>query len=472
MKQHFDIDSALVERYLRQLASFGAVGPTGVSRPVYSPPWAAAQDQIATWGNQAGLTVRRDEVGNVWCRLEGTDNGKAIVSGSHIDSQLPGGQYDGALGVVGALIALDALKRQFGAPKRPLEAVSFCEEEGSRFAGTHFWGSRAVAGRVGPNEAETLRDYDGISMADAMRSVGLNPKAVGHASRSDIGTYLELHVEQGPVLEQRGLPAGIVNRITGLRHYRVEVVGRDDHAGGAPMDLRRDPMACAAEMISRVIDTASTMGRPAVTTVGRVIVEPNYPAIVPKKVTFMVDARHPDPAAIVELFRRHAAAFDEVGGRRHLPVRWEAIMDHPPCPADPATVQVLEEAARAAEVPVMTMHSGAGHDAQMMANIANMAMIFVQSKDGRSHPDPRDRASHACLLRTTSKPGAHTCSKRLERSNTWSERARSWPAALTAISGSERNPTLFALQGAGAPRWKISMAVHTSITSSAWGRSS
>jgi allantoate deiminase len=396
MSRPIVIDPARVERYLRRLASFGAVGSAGVSRTVYSPPWTAAQDQVAAWGEEAGLAVRRDAVGNVWSRLDGTADDKAIVTGSHIDSQRPGGQYDGALGVIGGLIALEALKKKFGPPKRPLEAVSFCEEEGSRFLGTHFWGSRAVVGVIGPDEADTIRDYDGISMADGMRAVGLDPAAIPTAKRTDIDTYIELHIEQGPILEQRGLPAGIVDRITGLRHYVVEVAGRDDHAGGAPMDLRRDPMAGAAEMISRVIETANAMGRPAVTTVGRVLVEPNYPAIVPKRVTFMVDARHPDPAAIVELFNRHEAVFDEVGQRRDLKVRWEIIMDHPPCPADPHTVRTLEEAARAAGVPAMTMHSGAGHDAQMMAEIAKMAMIFVQSKGGRSHtPEEFTALEHA-----------------------------------------------------------------------------
>jgi len=397
MPRRIDIDPESVERHLQQLARFGAVGPTGVSRPVYSPEWVAAQDQVAAWGREADLAVRRDAVGNIWSRLNGTEDGKVIVTGSHIDTQRPGGRYDGALGVIAGLIALSALKQQLGLPKRPLEAVSLCEEEGSRFGRTHFWGSRAIVGRIDRGEAETLLDYDGISMAEAMRSVGLEPAAIPAAKRTDIDTYIELHIEQGPILEERRLPAGIVDRITGLRHYLVEVEGRDDHAGGAPMDLRRDPMAGAAEIVSKVIETAVTMGRPAVTTVGRMLVEPNYPAIVPKRVLFMVDARHPDPAALNELFRRHEAVFDEVGGRRHLTVRWEIAMNHPPCPADPTTVRLLEEAARTAGVPACTMHSGAGHDAQMMANAAKMAMIFVQSKDGRSHTPDEFTALDHCV---------------------------------------------------------------------------
>jgi allantoate deiminase len=397
MPRRIDIDPESVERYLRELARFGAVGPTGVSRTVYSPEWVAAQDQVAAWGRDAGLAVRRDAVGNIWSRLNGSGDGNVIVTGSHIDTQRPGGRYDGALGVIGGLIALGALKQQLGLPKRPLEAVSLCEEEGSRFGRTHFWGSRAIVGRIDRGEAETLRDYDGISMAEAMRSVGLEPAAIPAAKRTDIDTYIELHIEQGPILEERGLPTGIVDRITGLRHYLVEVEGRDDHAGGAPMDLRRDPMAGAVEIVSKVIETAVTMGRPAVTTVGRMLVEPNYPAIVPKRVQFMVDARHPDPAALNELFRLHEAVFGEVGRRRRLTVRWEIAMDHPPCPADPTTVRLLEGAARAAGVPACTMHSGAGHDAQMMANAAKMAMIFVQSKDGRSHTPDEFTALDHCV---------------------------------------------------------------------------
>jgi allantoate deiminase len=385
MTPQIQIDPALVERYIMELARHGAHGETGVWRTVYSPEWVQATDQYAAWCEEAGLRVRRDAVGNVWGRLEGRAGGGAIVSGSHIDSQRPGGRYDGALGAIAALVALRALREQFGAPQRPLEALAFCEEEGSRFPAARFWGSRAITGDIGEGEAERLRGYEGETMAEAMAAVGLDPARIGEARRDDIEAFIELHIEQGPILEQAGLPVGVVDAITGLRHYAVELRGTANHAGAFPMDLRRDPMAGAAEMIGRVVQTAIDWGRPAVTTVGRIAAEPNFPAIVPELLRFTVDARHPDPEAVERLYAAHEATLREVAARRGLEVDWQVTLTHPPCLADAGLVELLEGSARALEIPYLRMHSGAGHDSQVMANVCKVAMIFVQSKDGRSH---------------------------------------------------------------------------------------
>jgi allantoate deiminase len=398
MNENIEVDPALVERYIMELARFGAYGNTGVWRTVYSPEWVAATDQYAAWCEEAGLRVRRDAVGTVWGRLDGTASGKAIVSGSHIDSQRPGGRYDGTLGALAGLIAIRTLKERFGTPRRPLECLAFCEEEGSRFPAANFWGSRAITARIAPDEPERLRGYDGETIGDAMRAVGLDPARIPEAARDDIDTFIELHIEQGPVLEHAGLPVGVVTGITGLRHYVVEVRGQANHAGAFPMDLRRDPMAGAAEIIGGVIDTAAAIGRPAVTTVGRIQADPNYPAIVPGKVTFTIDARHPDAGPLAELYARHEALMRDVAARRGLDISWHTTLDLPPSPADATTVQLLQDAARDLGVPAMLMHSGAGHDSQVMAGRSKIAMIFVQSKDGRSHtPEEFTSIEHAVL---------------------------------------------------------------------------
>ena len=217
-----DIDGSLVERYLLDLARHGAHGETGVWRVAYSPEWVAAQEQIALWLAEAGLEVRRDAVGNVWGRLAGVDERPVIATGSHIDSQTPGGRYDGALGVVGALVALRTLRERFGRPRRTIEAVSLCEEEASRFHAANFWGSRAIAGTIESDEAERVVDFEGVSIGEAMRAVGLDPRRIPEAARDDIETWIELHIEQGPILETAGLPVGVVDAITGIRHYVVE----------------------------------------------------------------------------------------------------------------------------------------------------------------------------------------------------------------------------------------------------------
>ena len=216
------------------------------------------------------------------------------------------------------------------------------------------------------------------------RSVS-RPTRYAEAIRTDIDTYIELHIEQGPLLEQADIPVGIVTGITGPREYWITLEGRADHAGARPMDLRRDPMAGAAEIITGAINTAHRMGRPAVTTVGRMVVEPNAPPIVPERVSFTIDARHPDPQQRALLYAHHEALIREVAARRDLVVSWEIIGDHQPALSNPGIVEILTNAAQELEIPHMLIPSGAAHDGQQMAAIAKIAMLFVQSKDGRSH---------------------------------------------------------------------------------------
>ena len=175
-ERRIDIDPDLVERYVMGLAEFGRVGESGVSRTVYSPEWVAATDQYAEWCREAGLEPRRDAVGNVFGVLAGSEPGGSYVSGSHIDSQTPGGRYDGALGALAALIALKALRERYGAPRRTLEALAFCEEESSRFPNANFWGSRAITGRIAPGDWDAVLGFEGETIGEAMRAVGLDPE--------------------------------------------------------------------------------------------------------------------------------------------------------------------------------------------------------------------------------------------------------------------------------------------------------
>lgn len=380
-----EIDPAFVEKLILEFGGIGAHSGTGVWRTVYSPEWVMANDLFAHYGEEAGLAMRRDAVGNVWGVLKGSAGGPSIVSGSHMDTQTPGGRYDGTLGALSALIALKALKAQFGQPRRTLEAVSLCEEEGSRFPGANFWGSRAITGGITPDDPDRTLAYSGESIAEAMRVVGLDPAAIPSARRDDIESFIELHIEQGPILEQAGLPVAIVDAITGLRHYHVTLTGEQNHAGAFPMDLRRDPMAGFAEIASGVINTAHRLGRPAVTTVGRIEVDPNGAAVVPRQVRFTVDARHPDPVKRMELFALHETLMREVAARRRLDIAWTFAIDKDPCLSDPGLITTFVEAAKSQGVPTLRMASGAGHDTQTMAKIAKVVMLFVRSQDGRSH---------------------------------------------------------------------------------------
>jgi allantoate deiminase len=391
----FAIDPAEVEGRVLELAQFGACEETGVCRTVYSPAWVAAQERLASWGREAGLAVRQDAVGNLWTRLDGAEPGPVIATGSHLDSQVPGGRYDGVLGAISGVLALRALKEHFGTPRRTLEALAFCEEEGSRFPATNWWGSRAITGSIGPDEPEEITSASGETIGAAMREVGLDPAHIPEAKRDDIDTFIELHIEQGPILEREGFPVGVVKGIPGIRHYLVELVGRTDHAGGVPMDLRRDAMAAAAEIIHRGGETARAWGRPAVTTTGRVHVEPNLAAAIPGKVTFTIDARHPDPDKVQELWAGHEALIEEVARKYDVAASWTLLVDHAPGPSDPGIIALLEATAAEEGIAALSMYSGGGHDTQQMRQLAKTAMIFVQSKDGRSHtPDEYTAPEH------------------------------------------------------------------------------
>jgi allantoate deiminase len=390
------IDPEIVEQHIMEMARFGACSETGVCRQVYSPEWVAAQERIMSWCRDAGLAVRQDAVGSVWARLEGSEPGPSIATGSHIDSQMPGGRYDGVLGVIAAVIALRTLKERFGTPRRTLEAVSFCEEEGSRFPATNWWGSRAVTAAIGPNEPHEIVSASGETIAQAMQAVGLDPARIPEAARTDIDTFVELHIEQGPILEHEGLPVGVVKGIPGIRHYLVELEGRTDHAGGVPMDMRRDAMAAAAEIITRAVEKARSWGRPAVTTTGRIHVEPNLSAAIPGKVTFTIDARHPETAKVQELWANHEALIQSVARKHDVEASWSLLVDHPPCPSDPGLIDLLELTATEQGIPFLSMYSGGGHDTQQMGLMAKVAMIFVQSRGGRSHtPDEYTAPEHA-----------------------------------------------------------------------------
>jgi allantoate deiminase len=380
------IDAAQIDSNIQALAEHGARGETGVARLVYSPEWSAAQADVASWMEEAGLRVERDAVGNVWGYLEGRrPRDPLIATGSHIDSQNPGGRFDGALGVITAIAALSTLKQRFGNPEQTIAAVSLVEEESSRFPTANIWGSRAIIGRIAPEEPTRLRGYDGVTMAEAMRDAGFDPARVGEARRNDVDIFIELHIEQGPYLEQADLPVGIVERITGYRQYLVTLEGVANHAGTTPMDTRCDPMAGAAEIISGVINTAHRMGRPAVTTVGRLAVTPNERAVIPRQVSFTLDARSPDPEQLETLLHRHEALIREVAERRDLRLTLRVDSDRQPVMSDQTLVAALQAAAGEAQIPSMTMASGAVHDAMQMAEIAKVAMIFVRSQGGISH---------------------------------------------------------------------------------------
>lgn len=397
------ISDADVVELLDAVAGHGRDADGAYWRVAYSAPWRAAVTELAGRMAADGLTHRLDAVGNLIGRLEGTDPGPVVATGSHIDTALEGGQFDGAAGVIAGYLALRALSRTYGPPRRALELIAICDEENSRFK-SDFWGSRAITGRVDPKELDTLVDADGVSIREAMIECGFDPEQLSLARRTDIGAWLELHVEQGPRLDNAGIPLAVVTGITGLRHAEHTVLGESNHAGGTPVGNRLDAMQGAAEMILAVDRIMRELGDPARATVGRVSASPGAPNTIADRVTFTTDLRHPDPAQFEQLLADIDSAFAEIADARRLGLERTTILHQAAVPMDGELVRLAERVAGEHELPFTKLASGGGHDAQVFAAAGVPSlMLFVPSVRGISHsPDeytrPADLAAGARVL--------------------------------------------------------------------------
>ena len=377
-----------VGEFLQFLSEIGRVGQTGVTRLAYTEDWVAAMQYCQQFAKKNGLEVSQDELGNISVRLEGKTKADTVSTGSHIDTQINGGRYDGALGVVGGLISLKALKEQFGQPQKTIETIIFCEEEGSRFPNAGFWGSRGIVGKIRKEDLVETLSFDGKLIRDCMIDVRLKPDRFKTAIRDKLGAFIELHIEQGPLLEENNLSVGLVTSITGMAQFEVILEGKDNHAGTCPMDMRIDPMSGFAEISLALLDQAHQLGRPYVTTIGQVFVEPGGVAIIPKRIRFSIDARHPDPKLRKEFYAIQDKVMRDICDRRGLSYSRKCLLDIEPCESDKNLINVMKVAAGELGLQTRTVESGAGHDAQQISEISPVAMIFVRSAHGVSHtPD-------------------------------------------------------------------------------------
>ena len=356
-----------------------------LTRRFATPALAHARDLVAGWMAGAGLEVAVDALGNLRGRRDGP--GPALLLGSHLDSVVDAGRYDGPLGVLAAVAVAERV-RDVALPFA-LEVHAFADEEGARF-GTGFLGSSLLAGRFDA-AWPALRDRDGVTLADAVRAWGGDPDVLPTLPArdpADLLGYLEVHIEQGPTLEAADLPVGVVAAIAGQTRARVAFGGRAAHAGTTPMALRRDALAGAAEWVVGV-EVAGRVTDGLVATVGELHVEPGAPNVVPGEVRASLDVRHADDAvreATVEALRSRTAA---IAQDRGLAVDWQVVQATGAVPCDPTLTAGLEAAAREAGAPdVPRLVSGAGHDAVMLAAVTPVAMLFVRCAGGVSHhPD-------------------------------------------------------------------------------------
>lgn len=372
-------------RLVEWLSQFGNDPNGGVSRLLYSKEWTAAQKALEQCMKEEGFITYYDEIGNLYGRLEGSlYPEETIMSGSHVDTVRNGGKYDGQYGIIGALLAMKTLKQKHGQPLRNLEVVSFAEEEGSRFPFT-FWGSKNLAGTANKEDVQNIADFQGVRFVEAMEQAGFQFRDSKTEKRSDIQAFVELHIEQGSVLEHEGLPVGVVHSIVGQRRFTIELSGEANHAGTTPMGYRKDAVHAAGRMIQQILDLAQAHGDPLVTTVGKIEVKPNVVNVVPGSALFTLDIRHTDKSALVRFSDEVTELMERTARAIGVELKIEMWMDEDPVPMDPRILDVLERQCEKHGIPFKLMHSGAGHDSQIMAKFVPTAMLFVPSRKGISH---------------------------------------------------------------------------------------
>ncbi|MCF7935459.1 MAG: Zn-dependent hydrolase [Synergistales bacterium] len=381
------MDVERIRKDLETLAGCTATPGEGITRLAFTPEEIKARGYLKGEMEAAGLEVSQDTAGNIFGRRRGRrDDAPPVLFGSHIDSVVHGGAFDGTAGIVAALEAMRHFHTEGIETEHPLEMVVMTEEEGGRF-GSGLWGSRAMAGKVTRKEVEENTDAHGVTKARALQEFGIDPARVPEAARKpgSIKAFLELHIEQGPVLEEEGFDAGIVDSIVGIRILNVTVRGRSDHAGTTPMDYRRDPLVGASRVVAAIDGIARNAGHGAVATVGMLTAEPGAFNIIPGEVRFTVDLRCSQEDVIEHINGEIERTLDEVCHHAGLEWSLEHRLTVQPVQVDSQIIRTFQDVAREKGISAHVMPSGAGHDAMVMAAVAPMGMLFVPSRSGKSH---------------------------------------------------------------------------------------
>jgi N-carbamoyl-L-amino-acid hydrolase len=383
------MDKAWVVATLDGIARFGK-GERGFSRLVFGEAEWGAVEYVTGLMREADLAVRTDAFGNVIGRLEGREPGASVVAtGSHVDTVPEGGNFDGVVGVIAGLGALMRLKAR-GLLRHPVEAMVFRGEESARFS-IHTMGSKVMAGIASVEAWRKLQDHGGTTLAQALAARGLDLERIPEAVRrpEEFKAFVEMHIEQGPVLEEAGIPIGVVEAIAGPVRLKISVEGTASHSGTTPMGKRRDALVSAAQVVLAVQDEAAKRAeRRIVGTVGVMKVHPGAMNVVPGRVEMWVDIRGIDAEDVAATARAVCEAAARIADREGTRIRLETLSTDTPVPMDSDVIQTIEAACRRAGVAYRRMPSGAGHDAMNMAKLASAGMIFIPCRRGVSHnPD-------------------------------------------------------------------------------------
>ena len=407
------VDGARLWASIMEMAKIGALPGGGCGRLALTDDDKRARDLFASWCEQAGCTVTVDQMGNMFARRPGRNpHLPPVAAGSHLDTQPHGGKFDGIFGVLAALETVRALNDAGVETEAPIEVINWTNEEGSRFAPAMI-ASGVFAGLFDQDFAYGLNSPEGETLGDELARIGY--KGAEPCGEHPLGALFEAHIEQGPVLEQSGVPIGVVGGAQGQRWYDVEVRGRDSHAGTTPMPARKDALVAAARMAARIEDIALGKAPDAVGTVGQFDVSPNSRNTIPGDVRFSVDIRHPEAGVLAVMDAEIRGAFADIARQGGVEVVVEQIWEKPPIEFDPRCVGAVREAAVSLGYDHQDIVSGAGHDACQVCTVAPTGMIFVPCEDGISHNEiesatPQDLEAgcnvllHAMLAMAASPP--------------------------------------------------------------------
>lgn len=402
--KNLTIDAKRLWESLMEMAKIGATPKGGVARLALTDLDRQGRELFVRWCREAGCAIAVDKMGNVFARRPGRDPSlPPVMMGSHLDSQPTGGKYDGAYGVLAGLEVIRSLNDHGYETLAPVEVTVWTNEEGSRFAPA-MTGSGVFAGVMPLDFALRLEDVDGQGLGEELKRIGFAGGA--EMGGRALGAYIEAHIEQGPILENEGKTIGVVTHAQGQRWYEVTLTGRESHAGPTPMAVRRDALVGAA----RIVDAVNRIGHAhqpgACATVGMMQVFPNSRNVIPGRVFFTIDLRHPDDAVLAGMDAEVRAAAEKVAKEIKLEMEFKQIWHTPPIAFDPACVDAVRAAASGFGYSHRDIVSGAGHDACYVARVAPTGMVFVPCKDGLSHNEeesatPDDLAAGCRVLMET-----------------------------------------------------------------------
>ena len=386
------INGKRLRETLERFAEFGKTENNGVTRLSLTEEDKMARDYFRESCEKLGLSVTYDDLGNMYATLEGSEGGPPILMGSHLDSVKKGGRFDGVLGVAAGLEVVRTIVENKVKPRIPITIVNFTNEEGARFEPS-MMASGILSGKFDKATMFQKKDENGITFEEALKGIGYDGDENQRLKEGK--AFLELHIEQGPILEQESISVGIVGCVVGMVCYEWTVKGEADHAGTTPMTMRKDALFTANDIISAIREELGALDGELVYTMGRMNVHPNIHTVIPDSVVFSLEARHKDPAVMAkveEIIKRVQERFNQQACEIEIKKLWgrDTVM------FDEQLCERLEKAAQTLGISSKQMVSGAGHDAQFIASYIPTAMVFVPSENGKSHTELEQTSWEEC----------------------------------------------------------------------------